>query len=80
MASTGGLIAPPVMGAAAFIMAEFIGVPYTTIILAAIIPATLYYTTLFMVVHFEAKRLGLSGIAKENIPNAIKVLKEEGIY
>lgn len=78
VASTGGLLAPPIMGAAAFIMAEFLGVPYTTIILAAIIPAILYYGTLFMVVHFEAKRLGLSGIAKENIPNAIKVFKEGG--
>lgn len=78
VASTGGLLAPPIMGAAAFIMAEFLGVPYTTIILAAIIPAILYYATLFMVVHFEAKRLGLSGLSKENIPNAIKVLKEGG--
>lgn len=78
VASTGGLLAPPIMGAAAFIMAEFLGVPYTTIILAAIIPAVLYYSTLFMVVHFEAKRLGLSGLSKENIPNAVKVLKEGG--
>lgn len=78
VASTGGLIAPPIMGAAAFIMAEFLGVSYTVVMVAAIVPALLYYTTLFMAVHFEAKRLGLSGIAKENIPNAIKVLKEGG--
>lgn len=78
VASTGGQIAPPVMGAAAFIMAEFIGVPYTTIILAAIIPALVYYIALFMVVHFEAKKIGLKGISKENIPNVVQVLKEGG--
>ena len=78
VASTGGLIAPPIMGAAGFIMAQFLGVPYTVVVVAAIIPAILYYVTLFMVVHFEAKNMGLSGIAKENIPNAIEVLKEGG--
>lgn len=78
VASTGGLIAPPVMGAAAFIMAEYLGVPYSVVLVAAIIPATLYYLTLFMIVHFEAKKMGLSGISKENIPNAKKVLKEGG--
>lgn len=78
VASTGGLIAPPVMGAAAFIMAEYLGVSYSVVLLAAIIPATLYYLTLFMIVHFEAKKMGLSGIAKENIPEAKKVLKEGG--
>lgn len=78
VASTGGLIAPPVMGAAAFIMAEFLGVSYSVVMLAALIPASLYYLTLFMIVHFEAKKMGLSGISKENIPNAIKVLKEGG--
>lgn len=78
VASTGGLIAPPVMGAAAFIMAEYLGVSYSVIILAAIIPAALYYLTLFMIVHFEAKKMGLSGISKENIPKALQVLKEGG--
>lgn len=78
VASTGGLIAPPVMGAAAFIMAEYLGVSYTVVMTAAIVPALLYYTTVFMAVHFEAKRLGLSGISKENIPDAVKVLKEGG--
>ncbi|PYF08455.1 TRAP transporter permease [Ureibacillus chungkukjangi] len=78
VASTGGLIAPPVMGAAAFIMAEYLGVSYSVVLLAAIIPAILYYLTLFMIVHFEAKKMGLSGIAKENIPNAKKVLKDGG--
>ncbi|UTR11920.1 TRAP transporter permease [Evansella sp. LMS18] len=78
VSSTGGLFAPPIMGAAGFIMAEFIGVPYTTVLLAAIIPALLYYTTVFMAVHFEAKRIGLTGISKENIPKAKLVLKERG--
>ncbi len=78
VASTGGLFAPPVMGAAGFIMAEFLGIPYSTVMLAAIIPAILYYITIFMVVHFEAKRVGLTGISKENIPNALVVLKERG--
>lgn len=78
VASTGGLIAPPVMGAAAFIMAEYLGVSYSVVLLAAIIPATLYYLTLFMIVHFEAKKMGLSGISKENIPNAKIVLKNGG--
>ena len=78
VASTGGQFAPPIMGAAGFIMAEFLGVPYRTIMLAAIIPAILYYVTVFMVVHFEAKRIGLSGISKENIPNMLKVLKDRG--
>jgi TRAP transporter 4TM/12TM fusion protein len=78
VASTGGQFAPPIMGAAGFIMAEFIGVPYTTIMLAAVIPALIYYITVFMAVHFEAKRIGLSGIAKENIPNMFTVLKDRG--
>lgn len=78
VASSGGQIAPPVMGAAAFIMAEFIGVPYTTIALAAVIPALVYYIAIFMVVHFEAKKIGLSGISKENVPDVVKVLKEGG--
>jgi TRAP transporter 4TM/12TM fusion protein len=78
VASTGGQFAPPIMGAAGFIMAEFLGVPYRTIMLAAIIPAILYYVTVFMVVHFEAKRIGLTGISKENIPNMLVVIKDRG--
>lgn len=78
VASTGGLFTPPIMGAAGFIMAEFIGVPYLTVMLAAIIPALLYYITVFAAVHFEAKRIGLSGISKENIPNALRLLKSRG--
>ncbi len=78
VASTGGQFAPPVMGAVGFIMAEFLGIPYTTVMLAAAIPAFLYYLGLIMAVHFEAKKLGLKGLSRENIPNACKVLKERG--
>lgn len=78
VASTGGQFAPPVMGAVGFIMAEFLGVPYTTVMLAAAIPALLYYLTLLMAVHFEAKRLGLRGLSAEHIPSAMVVLRERG--
>lgn len=78
VASTGGQFAPPIMGAVGFVMAEYLGVPYTTVLIAAIIPALLYYLTLIMVVHFEAKRLGLKGISKDNIPNIVDVLKKQG--
>ena len=77
-ASTGGQFTPPIMGAAGFIMAELLGVPYTTVMIAAIVPAFLYYLSLILVVHFEAKKLGLKGISKDNIPNIKKVLKEDG--
>ena len=59
-------------------MAEFMGVSYTAVLLAASIPAFLYYLTLLFAVHFEAKRLGLSGLSKENIPKALEVLKKQG--
>ncbi|HIV66170.1 MAG TPA: TRAP transporter permease [Candidatus Mailhella excrementigallinarum] len=78
VASTGGQFAPPIMGAVGFIMAEFLGVPYTTVMLAAAIPAFLYYFTLLMAVHFEARKLGLRGLSREHIPNAANVLKERG--
>ncbi|KIL45812.1 TRAP transporter permease [Jeotgalibacillus soli] len=78
-ASTGGMIMPPIMGAAAFIMAGFLGVSYTTIILAAIIPSFLYYIALIFAIDLEAKKLGLKGISKENIPDVAKVLKERGM-
>lgn len=78
VASTGGQFAPPIMGAVGFVMAEFMGVSYTTVLLAACIPAFLYYLTLLFAVHFEAKRLGLSGLSKENIPQALVVLKKQG--
>jgi TRAP transporter 4TM/12TM fusion protein len=67
--SMGGQIMPPVMGAVAFIMAETLGVPYVTIVKAAIIPALLYYTTAFWMVHLEAGRAGLFGLPKSECPN-----------
>lgn len=78
VASTGGQFAPPIMGAVGFVMAEYLGVPYVTVLIAAIIPAFLYYLTLIMVVHFEAKKMGLKGISKDNIPAIKGVLKERG--
>ena len=67
-ASTGGQIMPPVMGAAAFVMAEFLAVPYATVALWAVIPAILYYLAVFFAVHFEAKRYGLHGVPKSELP------------
>lgn len=78
VASTGGQFCPPIMGAVGFVMAEFLGMSYTKVMLAAIVPAFLYYLGLLFAVHFEAKRLGLSGLSKENIPDAMKVVKEQG--
>ena len=78
VASTGGQFTPPIMGAVGFVMAEFLGISYTKVMIAAIIPAFLYYLGLLFAVHFEAKRLGLSGLSKENIPNAMQVVKEQG--
>ncbi|SFL82638.1 TRAP transporter permease [Halanaerobium salsuginis] len=77
-ASTGGQIMPPIMGAAAFIMAEFIGVPYVTIAKAAILPAILYYITVGLMVHFEAKKAGLSGMSADLTPKFLHVLKTRG--
>lgn len=78
VASTGGQFAPPIMGAVGFVMAEYLGIPYTTVLVAAIVPAFLYYLTLIMVVHFEARRLGLKGLSRENIPKVMVVMKEQG--
>ena len=75
-ASTGGQLAPPVMGAAAFLMAEILAVPYGTIVKAAVVPALLYYLSCFFVVDFEAGRLGLSGVSKEELPAAGSVMKK----
>ncbi len=69
---------PPVMGAAAFIMAEFLSVPYTTIIMAAIIPAILYYFCIFMSVHFVAKKEGLQGLSRDMLPNVKQVVIGRG--
>jgi TRAP transporter 4TM/12TM fusion protein len=77
-ASTGGQIMPPVMGAGAFIMAQFLGWPYIEVAIAAIIPALLYYTAVLIQVHFEAKRLGLVGLSRENLPNFWHLLKTKG--
>ena len=78
VASTGGQFCPPIMGAVGFVMAEFLNLSYTVVMVASIVPAFLYYLGLLFSVHFEAKRLGLSGLARENIPQATKVLKEQG--
>ena len=78
VASTGGQFTPPIMGAVGFVMAEFMVVSYTKVMLAAAIPAFLYYLSLIYSVHLEAKRLGLSGLAPENIPAAGKVMRERG--
>ncbi|MBE2241769.1 MAG: TRAP transporter permease [Burkholderiaceae bacterium] len=67
-ASTGGQITPPIMGAAAFLMVEFLAVPYQTIILAAIVPAFMHFYGVFMQVHFEAKRRGLRGLTEAEMP------------
>ena len=67
-ASTGGQIMPPIMGAAAFLMAEFTGEPYGTIAMRAILPAVLYFTGIYIAVHLEAKKLGLKGIPREQLP------------
>lgn len=77
-ASTGGQIMPPIMGAAAFLMAEITGYSYFTIVIAAILPAALYFTGIFMMVHFEGKRLGLKGLPKEAIPNFFKLILKNG--
>lgn len=77
-ASTGGQIMPPVMGAAAFIMAEFTGFSYLSIVAAAVIPAILYYFAVGTMVHLEASRLGLKGLPREELPKLSKILKSEG--
>ena len=78
VASTGGQIMPPVMGAAAFVMAEFLGVPYITIAKHAAIPAILYYLALFFAIHFEAQRTGLRGLPREELPSIRTVLIDRG--
>lgn len=77
-ASTGGQIMPPVMGAAAFVMAEFMAVPYAQVALWAAIPAILYYLAVFSAVHFEAKRHGLHGVPKSELPRLGRVMAERG--
>ena len=75
-ASTGGQIMPPVMGAAAFLMIDYVGVPYSNIIVRAILPAALYFLGIFIAVHLEAKRTGLKGIPKDQLPVFKQLIKK----
>ncbi|WP_047981813.1 TRAP transporter permease [Ornithinibacillus contaminans] len=77
-ASVGGQVLPPVMGATAFIMAETLGMKYSDIAIAAIIPGLLYYMGVITVVHLRAKKRGLRGLSRNELPNMIEVLKERG--
>lgn len=78
-ASTGGMMMPPIMGAAAFIMAGFLGVSYSVIVLAAIIPTFLYFVALVIAIDLEAKKHGLKGMSKDSIPQVWQVMKERGV-
>ena len=75
-ASTGGQIMPPIMGAAAFLMADYVQIPYSEIIVKAILPAILYFAGIFIAVHLEAKKLGLRGLTKEELPAIKPLLKK----
>ena len=77
-ASTGGQLMPPVMGAAAFLMAEFVGLPYIEIVKAAVIPAILYFSGVWLGVHFEARRKKLKGIPRNELPKVWDLFKERG--
>jgi TRAP transporter 4TM/12TM fusion protein len=80
VASTGGLIMPPIMAATAFIMAELLDVPYPTVAIAAFIPAVLYYVAVFVQVHLEAVKEGLKGLPREDIPSLKSVVKQGWFY
>jgi len=75
-ASTGGQIMPPIMGAAAFLMADYVGVPYSNIVVRAILPAVLYFAGIFITVHLEAKKEGLRGLSKEELPRIKPLVKQ----
>ena len=75
-ASTGGQIMPPIMGAAAFLMADYVGIPYSQIAVKAILPAVLYFAGIFVAVHLEAKKLGLRGLTREELPAIKPLLKQ----
>ena len=75
-ASTGGQIMPPIMGAAAFLMAEYIDIPYAEVAVKAILPALLYFAGIFIAVHLEAKKLGLKGIPKEQLPKVKELISQ----
>ncbi|WP_158599078.1 TRAP transporter permease [Planococcus salinus] len=76
LASTGGQIMPPVMGAAAFLMVDFLGVPYTSIIKAALIPALLFFITIFFMIYFETRKMNLEPVPEDQIPRLLPLLKE----
>jgi TRAP transporter 4TM/12TM fusion protein len=78
VASTGGQIMPPIMGAAAFVMAEFMGVPYITVATYALIPAILYFTAVLFAVHFEARRVGMKGLPRSELPSLSRTLIDHG--
>ncbi len=75
-ASTGGQIMPPIMGAAAFLMADYLGMPYSNVVVKAILPAILYFAGIFIAVHLEAKKEGLRGLTKEELPRFLPLLKQ----
>ncbi len=78
VASTGGQIMPPIMGAAAFVMAEFLGISYLSVAGFALLPAALYFIAIFCSVHFEAKRTGMQGLPRAELPRLLEVLKDRG--
>ena len=75
-ASTGGQIMPPIMGAAAFLMAEYTGIPYAQVALMAVLPAVLYFTGIYIAVHLEAKKLGLRGLSRDELPRFRELAKK----
>jgi TRAP transporter 4TM/12TM fusion protein len=79
-ASTGGAILPPVMGSAAFLMAEYTGIPYQAIVVAAIVPALLYYLSVYTQVHLRSVKLGLQGVDPSDIPPLRETLKQSAIF
>lgn len=79
-ASTGGSIMPPVMGSAAFLMAEYTGIEYRDIAIAALLPALLYYTCVYAQVHFRAIRLGIGGLPRDSLPKVLPTLKSGGMF
>lgn len=79
-ASSGGALMPPVMGAAAFVMAEFLGIPYISVCKAALIPAVLYYMAIFSIVHFYSLKIDLKGLPENEIPSIKAVFKHQWIF
>lgn len=78
VASTGGQIMPPIMGAAAFVMAEYLGISYLSVAAMATVPAVLFYLAVYAAVHFEARRTGMQGLPKADLPRLADVLKARG--